>query len=183
MKEKIICPVCGFITHKDRLGKVCPVCGVDRTVFKPFEDKVSSQRRARLNLHLHSQTVHFPQAISVMIFFIFLFSMAVNHPLKGTLQITVQVLMVLLPFSVLASLFSGLLDGKTRFKRLKSGFLKAKLVVASIFLVCSTVQALLVLLHTQPGVWIYLQLSGICLICSLFLGYIGGKMACLSIQG
>lgn len=183
MKEQIFCPVCGYVTLENRLGKACPVCGVDRSVFKRFEDKISSKRRVRLDLHLHPQTVHFPQALSVMIFFLLLFSLSVNHPLKGTLQITVQVLMVLLPFSVLVGMFLGILDGITRFKRLKGIFLRVKLMLGVIFLISSMTLALFVLLNAQGELWIYLLFSGLCLICSLVLGYIGGKLACLSVNG
>jgi hypothetical protein len=183
MKEKIICPVCGYVTISDRLGKVCPVCGANRSVFKPFQDEISSKRRCLLNLHLHQVVVHFPQALSVVIFFLFLFSLVVSHPLKRALQLSVWVMMGLLPFSVLAAMFSGMLDAKIRFKRLKGALLKAKMMVAGIFLVSSVTMALLVLLNAQPGVWIYLQLSGICLICSLFQGFMGGKLVCLVVKG
>ncbi len=183
MKEKVICPVCGYVTTTDRLGETCPVCGVKSEVFKPFEDRVSAKRRTLLNLHLHPIVVHFPQALAVIIFFLLLFSCIINHPLKENLQIAVQIMMVLLPFSVLAGMLLGILDGQTRFKRLNTTFLKAKLFISGIFLACSIVLALLVLLNVQPGIWLYLLLSGICSVSSLFLGFIGGKLGCLVVNG
>lgn len=183
MKEEVICPVCGYVTTTDRLGETCPVCGVKSEVFKPFEDRVSAKRRTLLNLHLHPIVVHFPQALAVIILFLLLFSCIINHPLKENLQIAVQIMMVLLPFSVLAGMLLGILDGQTRFKRLNTTFLKAKLFISGIFLACSIVLALLVLLNVQPGIWLYLLLSGICSVSSLFLGFIGGKLGCLVVNG
>ena len=183
MKEEVICPVCGYVTTTDRLGEACPVCGVNRSVFKPFEDRVSAKRRTLLNLHVHPMIVHFPQALSVIIFFLLLFSCIVNHPLRENLRIAVQVMMVLLPFSVLAGMLLGILDGQARFKRLDTAFLKAKLLVTGIFLAGSIALALLVLLNAQYGIWLYLLLSGICSICSLLLGFIGGKLGCLVVNG
>lgn len=183
MKEQVICPVCGYVAVADRLGKACPVCGVNRSVFKPFKDEVSSTRRPLMNLHLHQLVIHFSQALSVIIFFLLMLSLAVTHPLKENLRITVQVMMVLLPFSVLAGMFSGMFDANIRFKRLKGGFLKTKLLVAGIFLVCSVVLALLVLLNARSVIWIHVLLSGLCMASSVFLGFIGGKLSCLMVKG
>jgi rubredoxin len=183
MKETVICPVCGYVTTEDRLGEVCPACGAKRGVFKPFEERVSKKRRILLNLKLHPMTVHFPQALSLAVFALLVFSRVVNHPLKGDLWTAVEVMMVLLPLSVLGAALPGILDGKTRFRRLGTPFLKTKLLISGIFLAGSLALALLVLLNASSGFWLFLLLSGGCAICSLILGKIGGKLGCLVVNG
>ena len=183
MKEKVICPGCGYVTTEGRLGEVCPACGARRAVFKPFEDRVSQKRRIQLNLHLHPMTVHFPQSLSLVIFALLVFSFIVNPPLKANLLIAAQVMMVLLPFSVLGGMLPGVLDGKTRFRRLDTPFLKTKLLVSGTFLVCALALALLVTLNCRCGIWLYLVLSGLSSLCSLVLGNIGGKLGCLVVNG
>jgi hypothetical protein len=183
MKEKVICPVCGYVTTEYRLGEVCPACGVKRAVFKPFEDRVSEKRRTLLNLHLHPMTVHFPQTLSLVVFALLVFSLVVNTPLKANIRAAYQILMVLLPLSVLGGMLPGVLDGKTRFRRLDTPYLKTKLLVSGIFFAGALALALLVLLNCQSGLWLYLLLSGLCSICSLVLGKIGGKLGCLAVNG
>lgn len=183
MKQNMICPVCGHVTRGDRLGEVCPACGAKRGVFKPFEDRVSERRRTLLNLKLHPMTVHFPQALSLVVFALLVFSWAVNPPLETDLQTAARILMVLLPLSVLGGILPGLLDGKTRFRRLDTPFLKIKIGVSLIFLIGALVLALMVLFDCRAGLWLYLLLSGLCATCSLLLGKIGGKLGCLIVNG
>ncbi|MBN1547978.1 MAG: hypothetical protein JW902_15105 [Syntrophaceae bacterium] len=183
MKQKLICPVCGYVTTEDRLGKVCPACGVKRRVFKPFEDRISEKRRTFLNLKLHPMMVHFPQALPLVVFALLAFSLVVSSPLQANARVAARILMVLLPLAVLAGMIPGVLDGKIRFRRLDVPFLKTKLLVSIIFFAAALALALMVLLNCGSGIWLYLVLSGLCSMCALVLGNIGGKLGCLLVGG
>jgi hypothetical protein len=183
VKQKLICPVCGYVTTEDLLGDVCPACGVKRKAFKPFEDRISEKRRTLLDLKLHPMTVHFPQALALVVFALLVFSLVVHPPLKADVRSAARILMVLLPLAVLAGMLPGVLDGKTRFRRLDVPFLKTKLLVSVVFFAAALAQALMVLLNSGSALWPYLVLSGLCSLCAMVLGRIGGKLGCLLVSG
>lgn len=181
MKKKLVCRVCGFVIEEDRLGEVCPACGVKRKAFAEYQDRVSEARRRLLNLHLHSMVIHFPQAMAVMIFGLYLISLFLADPLETFLLPTVRVMAVLLPVSVVVSLLSGLFDGKTRFKTLNSPIVKLKITVAILFFLLSTGLALSVLIPLPLSPLLLLLLYGLNALFSLILGDRGGKLTGLEV--
>jgi rubredoxin len=44
MKELVRCRPCGFVMDADKLGDVCPACGLPRKVFEPYRERVSLNR-------------------------------------------------------------------------------------------------------------------------------------------
>ena len=52
MKELVRCRPCGYVMEKDKLGDVCPACGLPHKVFEPYREKVSLNRLFVLNLDL-----------------------------------------------------------------------------------------------------------------------------------
>lgn len=183
MKKKLICQVCGYIAAEGKLGDVCPACGVKSSVFKPYEDRVSEKRRQILDMHMHSMLVHFPQAMALLMLFLILIGQVLQDTAQMHAGITVRVLSLLLPISVLGGLFSGFLEGKIRFKKVSTPVLKLKFFLAAAFLVCSTALALFLHLADKPMVWLAVLLSVICAATATLLGLNGGKLSGLTVPG
>ena len=181
MKEQLVCRVCGYVIQKDRLGEICPACGVARTAFQPYQDRIKENRRRLLNLHLHSMVVHFPQALAVLAFGLFFLALLFSPHLEDLLLGTVRVLTVLLPVSIVFSLFSGLVDGQTRFKRLNTPILRLKIVVAALFLAVSSFLALALLFHLKMSPGLFLLLTGLNVLFSVILGNRGGRLTGLEV--
>ena len=181
MKNKAICKVCGFIIEQQKLGEVCPACGVPKSAFEGYNDKVSEKRRKILDLNLHSMTIHFPQAISVMIFGLLLLHLLFFYRSPFNLLSCSQVLSVLLPLSVLAAATTGLLVGKTQFKKLNTPILKLKITVAILFFFLSSILSVLIIFGSPLVSWLHLILNGIFVLFSIILGENGGKLMGLAV--
>jgi len=177
--DKIICKVCGYIMVAGFTGEICPACGVTKKAFLPYVDNVSIKRRRILDFHIHNVLVHFPQAFAVFMLFLSGMVYFLTGTIKAEFTATVKILAIFLPLSVLVSIVSGLIDGKSRFKRLDTPVLKKKILVGALFFIFSGV--LLVLLNflkLQSLAWeIPFALTGLCTLCSLFLGYNGGRLS------
>ncbi len=172
--EMVRCKVCGFIMREDKLGAVCPACGVPRTAFEPFKDNISKKRRTILDINLHPISVHFPQSFSTVIpAFIILsviFPMAENEFLT-----TVRVLAYFMPLVVIAAIIAGIIDGKTRFKKITTPLLVTKIITASVLFAVSLILALATFIYGtgQPGKWYIFILASVCVACQVVLGEIG----------
>lgn len=184
-EKKIICSVCGYIINEGYPGDVCPACGVSKTAFQVYVDRVSQKRRKILNLHIHNILVHFPQAFSLLMLFLIFTPFFLKGPLQSEFLITFKVISIFLPFSVAVSIISGVLDGKHRFKRINTPILKKKIIVAIFFLVfsigilwISNVSGL-----QQSRRLILLVLTGCCALFSLFLGFNGGRLSGKEVPG
>ena len=183
--KQMICSVCGYILKEGFHGELCPACGVSKKAFHPYLDRVSAQRRKILNLHMHNILVHFPQAFSLLMLFLIFMGFFLQGALKSEAMTTTKILSFFLPLAVLVSICSGLLDGKNRFKRLDTPILKKKITVAILFLIFSIGVLLIFTLSNQPS---SLQgfafiLTGLCALCSLFLGYNGGGLSRSEVPG
>ncbi len=185
-KKLMICSVCGYIINEGYKGDVCPACGVAKTAFQPYVDKMSPKRRKILNLHIHNILVHFPQAFSLLMLFLIVMSLFLKESSKFDFMTTFKILSFFLPFSVVVSIISGVIDGKTRFKRITTPILKKKITVAILFFIFSIGVVLLLNVSTiAPAVLLRLLivLTGICALCSLFLGYNGGRLSGKEVPG
>lgn len=184
-KKQVICSVCGYIIKVGYQGDVCPVCGVAKTAFQPYVDKVSQKRRKILDLHMHNILVHFPQAFSLLMLFLIFMTFFLRGLLKSEFMVTTKILSVFLPLSVLVSIISGIIDGKNRFKRITTPILKKKIVVAILFLVFSIGVLLILNVSNLQQSWrlILLVLTGCCALSSLFLGYNGGRLSGKEVPG
>jgi rubredoxin len=179
-KKLLICSVCGYIITEGYKGDTCPACGVAKTAFQPYVDKMSPQRRKILNLHMHNIFVHFPQAFSLLMLFLIVVSLFLKNSAKFDFMTTFKILSFFLPLSVVVSIISGIIDGKNRFKRITTPILKKKITVAILFFIFSI--GIIVLLNVSniaPALLLRLLivLTGICALCSLFLGYNGGRLS------
>jgi len=185
MKKPVICKACGYIMEEGKLRDQCPACGVPKTAFIPFEDKMSPKRRKILNLHIHKVMVHFPQAISVLMLFLMLISYTFRGRWAGSFMFTAQIISLFLPFSVLAGLVSGLIDGKTRFKRLDTQVLIRKIIVGSLFFLFSLAVMIIQNFSELTSVLyiVSVVLTAFCVVFSIYLGLNGGRLSGLEIPG
>lgn len=183
--ETLKCKACGYLIRSDKLKDICPACGVPRTAFEPFKETMSKKRKMILDLNLHPMTVHFPQAIAVMIPPFIILAMLLDIRLGTELLITVRILSVLLPLSVIAAALCGLIDGKTRFKKLTTPLLIKKIIVGSILFTLSiAVAAVAFILGTDYPARIYLLvLSAACVGCEILLGEMGKTLITAKLPG
>jgi rubredoxin len=185
-KKLMICSVCGYIIKEGYKGKVCPACGIAKTAFQSYKDKMSPKRRKILNLHIHNIMVHFPQAFSLLMLFLIFMSLFLKGSARSEFMTSFKILSIFLPLSVAASIISGMIDGKARFKQITTPILKKKIIVAILFFIFSIgVVLLLNVPNIDPVLLLRLLivLSGICALCSLFLGYNGGRLSGKEVPG
>ncbi len=137
MKELLRCRPCGFVIEADKLGDVCPACGMPRKVFEPYRERVSRNRLKLLNFDLHPIAIHFSQtlvmAIPVLVIITTLFRQFLPELLKEVLFFSV----VIFPFTLILAIITGIIDGLTRFKTLATPILRVKIIFSLIILCLS----------------------------------------------
>jgi hypothetical protein len=134
MKELVRCRPCGFVIEADKLGEVCPACGLPRKVFEPYRERVSRNRLVLLNFDLHPIAIHLSQAlviaIPILIIVANLFKQFQPEVLKNVLIFSVFVF----PFTLILAIVTGVIDGLTRFKTLATPILRVKIIFSLIIL-------------------------------------------------
>jgi len=185
MDNLVICKMCKFVMSEDKLGDVCPACGLPRKNFEPFKDNRSAKRRFIMTLNLHPIAVHFPQAYAVIILPLLLAGLYLGLPFSDELISTVRVLAVVLPFTVIAAFGAGLIDGKARFRRLITPSLVIKMVAGSFLLMFSVVIALIIIKYglSSPGFYYVLFLDLGCIACQVVLGEVGKTLMSAHLPG
>ena len=134
MKELVRCRPCGFVIESDKLGDVCPACGMPRKVFEPYRERVSRKRLMLLNFDLHPIAIHLSQAlviaIPLLVIVTNLFKQFQPEILKNVLTFSV----VIFPFTLILAIITGVIDGLTRFKTLATPILRVKIIFSLIIL-------------------------------------------------
>lgn len=178
MKKLIKCKVCGFIMEEKDLKDVCPACGVPKTAFIDYKYTISEKRQEKLNLHIHPITVHFPEAIAVFTVGFLVLSLIFSGNLGNNFFITVKILSIFFPITILIAILSGIYDGKIRFKKLSPPYLKIKIYLGSILFVSSILTALLLQFSFSSlgGKLLVLVLTFANLVINIVLGKMGGKL-------
>lgn len=179
MTTLVKCKACGYVTEEGGVKDACPACGVPAKMFAPYTDPVSDKRRTILALHIHPVMVHFPQAFAFTLFIIVVLAWVNPFSNSGALYTTMTVMSFFLPAVVLLSILTGLFDGKIRFHKTTTPFLKIKILLGLVFLIASIAMALLAYagrISVSPNHEYYVLLSIITLGCSAVLGFIGGKL-------
>ena len=137
MKELVRCRPCGFVIEADKLGDVCPACGMPRKVFEPYRERVSRNRLVLLNFDLHPIAIHLSQAlvIGIPILAIIMTAFKQFHPeiVKNVLIFSVFIF----PFTLVLAIITGIIDGLTRFKTLSTPILRVKIIFSLIILTLS----------------------------------------------
>ncbi len=179
MKKYVRCKSCGFIMEAGRLGDACPACGVPGKMFEEYTPDISEKRAAILDAHIHPVIVHAPQAFAFFtLVFTVIFAFALGELRLGIFW-TLRVLSFCLPIVALAAIASGILDGLTRFRKLKSSILKRKVALGVTFFVFSAAMLTLALFFEldEPLILVLFGVSNlVCFIASAFLGLLGSSI-------
>ena len=179
MPNLVKCKACGYVTCEGRIKDVCPACGVPAKMFEPYTDPVSEKRRRILKLHIHPILVHFPQSFASTVFILAVLSLVAPPHINKVLHCTIQVLSSALPFSLIIALLTGLVDGKTRFHRVTTPFLKKKIIFSLSFLFTSIFMAITAFTLPLSSVSVMALLIVLTLTAvgfSIALGLIGGEL-------
>jgi rubredoxin len=181
MKELVRCRPCGYVMEADKLGDVCPACGLPRKVFEPYREKVSRNRLILLNLDLHPIVIHLSQAFVIAIpILVIVTNLFVNfYPviLKSVLIFSVFVF----PFTLVFAIVTGIIDALTRFKTLVTPLLRVKILFSLIILSLSI--ALFFVAPNENYTIATIVLSILCLASGIQLGLWGKKLINVILPG
>jgi hypothetical protein len=186
MASLVRCKACGYVTAEGKIKDVCPACGVPAKMFEPYQDPVAEKRRKILGLHIHPIMVHFPQSFAFTLLVLAILSFVAPPQIKEVLNCTIRVLSSALPFFLMLALLTGLVDGKTRFRKVTTPFLKKKIIFGLSFLGTSILIAAVALamqLSSVPIMILFTLLSTIAVGCSVVLGLIGDELMGAKLSG
>jgi hypothetical protein len=181
MKELVRCRPCGFVIEADKLGDVCPACGLPRKVFEPYREKVSLNRLLILNFDLHPIAIHLSQALVIAIpfltFMINFFGSFQPEIMKSVLIFSV----VAFPLTLVLAIITGIIDGLTRFKTLATPLLYRKIFASAVIVVLSV--ALYFVAPADHYGFITLAISLVSLATGIQLGLWGKKLINVILPG
>jgi rubredoxin/uncharacterized membrane protein len=189
MTKKLQCKACGYIISKDKLGDVCPACGVSSKAFEDYTPKVSEDRLKKLEIHLHPVVVHFAQAFGPLIILLGCCLFFFDSVFGISLYNTMRIIAIFYPLAVFSAIPSGVFDGKLRFKKI-TPILKTKLIIANIFLILTIIISVMALQapvypynidNNTTQFWVIFILSFATFGCEALLGKIGGSLMCAKI--
>ena len=180
-EQLVRCRPCGYVMKESDLGDVCPACGLPRSVFEPYRQKVSANRLFLLSLDIHPIAIHVSQTFVAMTPVLILFHIIFPLFYQDIIHAVISFFIFLLPFSLLLSFSTGLIDGITRFKTLRTPLLWSKIIYSSLIIVISFVQ----MLTYTPAVynWFTILLSLGALACAVKLGLIGKQLINVILPG
>ena len=179
MANLIKCKACGYVTKEGKIKDVCPACGVPAKMFEPYADPISEKRRKILMLHMHPIIVHFPQSFAFTLFVLAVLSFIVPPQIHEVLNCTMRLISLALPFFIILAMLTGLVDGKTRFRKVTTLFLKKKIIFGLSFLFTSILIAAIVLEFQLSSTPVMALLTLLAIIASGFstaLGLIGDEL-------
>jgi rubredoxin len=134
MTEYMRCKACGYIMEASKLKGKCPACGVPAAQFEAYKPRMSEKRKRILDMHAHPVLVHFPQAFAAALVLIAgLLALLGDGAAKTAILGAARCLSVSLPLFVLAAFAAGILDGKTRFRKLRTPILLRKILIGTLF--------------------------------------------------
>ncbi len=181
MKELVRCRPCGFVMEADKLGDVCPACGLPRKVFEPYRERVSRNRLMLLNFDLHPIVIHLSQALVIAIpvisLIINIFPDFQSEVLKNVLIFAVFVF----PFTLVLAIITGVIDGLTRFKTIATPLLRVKIIFSIIILSLSI--ALFFVARDENYNFLTIILSVLSLAAGFQLGLWGKKLINVILPG
>ena len=134
MKELVRCRPCGFVIEADKLGDVCPACGMPRKVFEPYRERVSRNRLMLLNFDLHPIAIHLSQALVIAIPVLVIVSNLFKEFQPDILRNVLIFSVFIFPFTLVIAIITGIIDGLTRFKTLATPILRVKIIFSLIIL-------------------------------------------------
>jgi len=177
MAAMVRCKACGYIMREDRVGTVCPACGLKAKVFEPHSLRISDRRKMLLDLDAHPILVHFPQTFASILPPLVVFHVLFPKLYGPELAHLIIFTSLALPLTCLGAIASGLFDGRLKVKKLTTPALKQKIAVGLVMLALATANGLIVLLWGFADTHSYVLILSIgCLICAVLLGMMGKKL-------
>jgi hypothetical protein len=181
MKELVRCRPCGFVMEADKLGDVCPACGLPRKVFEPYRERVSLNRLRLLNLDLHPIAIHLSQSLVIAIPLLAILTHFFQSVYPGMLKNVMAFAVVMFPFTLGLAITTGVIDGLTRFKTLATPLLRVKIIFSLIILTLSII--LCFVSRNEKNYFLSLALSILCLGAGIQLGLWGKKLINVILPG
>jgi hypothetical protein len=181
MKELVRCRPCGFVMEADKLGDVCPACGLPRKVFEPYREKVSRNRLMLLNFDLHPIVIHLSQALVIAIPFLAVITNFFSNFQPGIMKSVLIFSVYVFPFTLILAIITGVIDGLTRFKTLATPLLRVKIIFSLIILALSIV--LFFVAQTEKYYLLTILVSILCLAAGIRLGLWGKKLINVILPG
>lgn len=180
-EELVICRPCGYVMKESELGDVCPACGLPRSVFEPYRERVSANRLFILALDIHPIAIHLSQTFVALTPMLIIFHWLFPSFQEVIVHSVINFSVFMLPLSLIASTISGIIDGMTRFKTLKTPLLQSKIIYSLTILVLSLIQWF----TTQQDVynWPTLILSIFIFACAVKLGLMGKALLNVILPG
>lgn len=164
-----------------KLGDVCPACGMPRKVFEPYRERVSINRLRVLNLDLHPIAIHLSQAMVIAIPMLAIithfFPLFYPEVLKNVLLFSLTVF----PFTLMLAIVTGIIDGLTRFKTLKTPLLRVKIIFSLVILTLSVIMFFVA--RNENNYFLTVILSLLCLAAGIQLGLWGKKLINVILPG
>ena len=170
-EELVRCRPCGYVMKASDLGDVCPACGLPRNVFEPYREKVSANRLFILALDIHPIAIHLSQTFVALTPMLIIFHAIFPGFQEVIVHSVINFSVFALPLSLILSFISGLVDGITRFKTLRTPLLKSKIIYSSLILVLASVELIIFTPNNYPWYMILLSLGA--LGCAVKLGLLG----------
>lgn len=130
--------------NKDGSPDICPACGVSKKVFEDYKYNISPRRKFIMDLDSHPIMLHLPQAITALIPFFGILSLITDAGWGIKFLYSIEILAYLLPLTVIATIVTGMVDGKNRFKKLSTPALKKKIILGLILLITTSMMPYLV---------------------------------------
>jgi len=180
-EELVRCRPCGYVMKASDLGDVCPACGLPRNVFEPYRERVSANRLFILALDIHPIAIHLSQTFVALTPLLIIFHLLFPDFQETIVHSVINFSIFALPFSLILSFISGLIDGITRFKTLRTPMLRSKIIISSAILVLAFIQ----LIIFTPGIytWLNILLSLAALGCAVKLGLVGKHLIDVILPG
>ena len=166
------------------MQQVCPACGAPVSNFEGYVYEIGDKRLSNLKMHLHPMLVHFPQSISILSFLIIVIAFLMKRGTNSVWILIEKIISLLLPFSIIAAMASGVFDAKARLKNMNGAIQKQKIQTGTLFLVVSSISAILINYEVIAafGIVAILLLGILGIICSVILGRKGESMLCVLVR-
>lgn len=181
MKELVRCRPCGYVMEADKLGDVCPACGLPRKVFEPYRERVSPNRLLLLNFDLHPIVIHLSQSFVIAIPMLAILKNFFSGFQPEMIHNVLVFSVFLFPFTIVGAIVTGIIDGLTRFKTLKTPLLRVKIIFSIIILALSI--GLFFIGPKEDYYWLTIILSILSLAAGVQLGLWGKKLINVILPG
>jgi len=180
-EELVRCRPCGYVMKESELGDVCPACGLPRNVFEPYRERVSANRLFILGLDIHPIAIHLSQTFVALTPLLIIFHLVFPDFQEVIVHSVINFAVFALPLSLILSFISGIVDGITRFKTLRTPLLKSKIIYS--ILILTTAFAQLILFTPNVYYWYTIVLSFISLAFAVRLGLLGKHLIDVILPG